>query len=178
MSRNSVSNVFKTNVRDWVAYDNKIIKAKNAIKRVKDKQVQLGEGIIKFMAENNLQKKEIKISNYRLQYKTSKKTTPLTKKLILSSLTNDLQDEEEAKEIVKLLYNVRKRMEICLKDYFEDEEKAIELVNNIYNKRTKTEMPVLRRKIQRDPVTVDSGPISTIAENTIRNADRTDESDT
>ena len=60
MSRNSVSNVFKTNVRDWVAYDNKIIKAKNAIKRVKDKQVQLGEGIIKFMAENNLQK-EIKL---------------------------------------------------------------------------------------------------------------------
>lgn len=177
MSRNTVTNNFKINVRDWVAYDNKIMKAKNAIKRVKDKQQQLGEGIIKFMSDNKLQKKEIKISNYRLQYKTSKKISPLTKKVILESLSNDLQDEKEAKEIVKLLYNVRKRMEICLKDYFEDEEKAKELVDNIYNKRTKTEIPVLRRKIQREPVTINNGPISTIAENTIRNADRTDESD-
>lgn len=177
MSINTVTNNFKINVRDWVAYDNKIIKAKNAIKRVKNKQQQLGEGIIKFMSDNNLQKKEIKISNYRLQYKTSKKISPLTKKVILESLSNDLQDEKEAKEIVKLLYNVRKRMEICLNDYFEDEEKAKELVDNIYNKRTKTDIPLLRRKIQREPVTINTGPISTIAENTIRNADRTDESD-
>jgi hypothetical protein len=177
MSRNNITTNFKSNVRDWVAYDHKIIKAKNAIKRVKDKQEQLGEGIIKFMSENSLKDKEIKIQNYRLKYKTSKKTTPLTKGFILQSLTEDLQDANEAKEIVKILYNVRKRMEICLTNYFDDEKKATDLIDSIYAKREKTEVPVLRRRVDREEFTINNGPISTIAENTIRNADRTDESD-
>lgn len=177
MSRNNITTNFKSNVRDWVAYDNKIIKAKNAIKRVKDKQEELEEGIIKFMVENSLKDKEIKIKNYRLKYKTSKKTTPLTKEFILQSLTDDLKNADEAKEIVKILYNIRERMKICLTNYFDDKKKAEELVNSIYDKREKTEIPVIRRIIDREEFTINSGPISTIAENTIRNSDRTDESD-
>ena len=56
-------------------------------------------------------------------YKITKKITPLTKKFILNSLTDDLGDENEAKEILKILYDPRKRMEVCLTNYFDDEDK-------------------------------------------------------
>ena len=45
MSR-SVTDDFRVKVRDWVAYDNKLIKASNAIKRVKEKQTDIGSGIL------------------------------------------------------------------------------------------------------------------------------------
>lgn len=170
-----VTDDFRIKVRDWVAYDNKILKANNAIKRVKEKQQEIGSGILNFMDHNGLQKKEIKINNCRLQYKKTKKITPLTKKFILNSLIEDLGDEAEAKEIVKILYDPRKRMEICLTDYFEDEDRAIELVNSIYDKRVYEEKTVLKRKIQRVPVTIDNGPISENAQNTLRTPAQTEE---
>lgn len=175
MSR--VSNDFKTAVRDWVAYDDKILKASNAIKRVKEQKKEIGDNIIHFMDSNNLQKKEIKFNNYRLQYRTTKSITPLTKKYIEATLVNELQNEEEAKEVVKLLYNTKKRMEIIFSYYFQDEEKAKELVELIYSKRIKTEKNVLKRKIQRVPVTIDSGPLSEQAENNLKTPDNTDSDD-
>jgi len=170
-----VTDDFRIKVRDWVAYDNKIVKANNAIKRVKEKQQEIGSGILNFMDQNGLQKKEIKISNCRLQYKTTKKITPLTKKFILNSLIEDLGDEAEAKEIIKILYDPRKRMEICLTNYFEDEDRAIELVDSIFDKRVYAEKTVLKRKIQRVPVTIDNGPISQNAQNTLRTPVQTEE---
>jgi hypothetical protein len=170
-----VTDDFRVSVRDWVAYDNKIVKAKNAIKRVQEKQSQIGSGIINFMDQNNLQKKEIKISNCRLQYKTQSKITPLTKKFILNSLTEYLDDEEESKEMVKTLYDIRKRMEICFIDHFNDEEKAIEAVDYIFNQRKQEEITTIKRKNQRTPVTIDNGPISEFAQNTIRTPENTDE---
>lgn len=170
-----VTDDFRIKVRDWVAYDNKIIKASNAIKRVKEKQTTIGSGILQFMNSNGLQKKEIKISNCRLQYKTTKKITPLTKKFILTSLIEELDDENEAKEIVKLLYDPRKRMEMCLKHYFDDEDRAEEIVNTIFDKRVYEEKTLLKRKIQRDPVTIDNGPISENAQDTLRTSEQTEE---
>ena len=173
-----VTDDFRINVRDWVAYDNKIIKATNAIKRVKEKQTEIGSGILSFMNQNGLQRKEIKISNCRLQYKTTKKITPLTKKFILTSLTEDLNDENEAKEIVDILYDPKKRMEICLTHYFDNKEKAEELVNSIFDRRIYEEKTILKRKIQRVPVTIDNGPISENAQNTLRSSEQTEEENT
>ena len=173
MSRR-VTDDFRVKVRDWVAYDNKIVKASNAIKRVKEKQEEIGTGIINFMNSNGLQRKEIKINNYRLQYKATKKITPLTKNFILNSLIEELDNESEAKEIVKLLYNSRKRMEICLTHYLDDEDRAVEIVDSIFNKRVYVERTVLKRKIQRVPVTIDSGPISESAQNTLQTPENTE----
>lgn len=170
-----VTDDFRVKVRDWVAYDNKIIKASNAIKRVKEKKSEIGTGILSFMEHNGLQRKEIKINNCRLQYKMTRKITPLTKKFISTSLTEELDDEHEAKEIVKILYDPRKRMEICLTHYFDDEERAEEIVNNIFDRRIYEEKTVLKRKIQRVPVTIDNGPISENAQNTLRTSEQTEE---
>jgi len=176
-SSREVTTDFRVNVRDWVAYDDKILKAGNAIKRVREKQNQLGFNIINFMDSNNLQKKEIKINNCRLQYRTSTKTTPLTKKYVQQALVEYLDNEEEAKEMVKTLYNVRKRMEICFTDYFEDEYKAKEAVNFIYNNRKQEEIIKIRRKVQREPVTIDGGPISQSAQNALQTPENTEDED-
>ena len=57
-----VTDEFRIKVRDWVAYDNKLASANSAIKRVKEKQSEIGTSIIHFMNNHNLQKKEIKIT--------------------------------------------------------------------------------------------------------------------
>ena len=170
----SVTEDFRIKVRDWVAYDNKIISANNAIKRVKEKKDEIGSGIIEFMDSNNMQKKEIKINNFRLQYKTIKKTTPLTKQFILQSLTDFLDNDEESKEIVDTLYNPRKRLEMCLAHYFKNEQKALQAVDYMYGQRKCNEVSVLRRKIQREPVTINNGPISEDARNAIQTPENTD----
>ena len=172
-----VTDEFRIKVRDWVAYDNKLASANNAIKRVKEKQLEIGTGIINFMDSHILQRKEIKISNCRLQYKTIKKTTPLTKKFILLSLTEFLDNDNDSKEIVNILYNPRKRMEMCLSRYFDDDQKAVEAVDYIYNQRKCNEVPILRRKIQRVPVTINNGPISEDARNTIQTPEHTEYTD-
>jgi hypothetical protein len=170
-----VTDDFRIKVRDWVAYDNKLTSANNAIKRVKEKQSEIGTVIINFMNNHNLQKKEIKMNNCRLQYKTIKKTTPLTKKFILLSLTEYLDNEEESKEIVNILYNTRKRMEICLQQHFNNKEKAKEIIDYIYSQRKFQEVPVLKRKIQREPVTINNGPISEDARNALQTPYNTEE---
>ena len=41
-----VTDDFRIKVRDWVAYDNKLVSANSAIKRVKEKQLEIGSGIL------------------------------------------------------------------------------------------------------------------------------------
>jgi hypothetical protein len=163
----SVTDTFRINVRDWIAYDNKITKANSAIKRVKEKKETIATNIIQFMDANNLQKKEIKISNSRLQYKTTTKTSPLTRKFITEKLTEFLGNEKDAKEAAKRLYDVRRRMELCLTEYFEDEDKAIEAVEYLYKNRNKKVMTTIKRKIQREPVDIEEGPVSSVAQSAL-----------
>ena len=66
-------------------------------------------------------------------------------------------------------------MEICLAHYFDDEEKAEELVNNIFERRIYEEKTTLKRKIQRVPVTIENGPISESAQNTLISSEQTEE---
>lgn len=169
----SVSEQFKTDVRDWIAYDNKIDKAVQAIKRVKDKKDQLQHNIVQYMNSKNLQGNEIKMNNVRLQYKQKKKTTPLTKKFIENALLQEL-DPTEVRTILQVLYNPKKRLEICLSHILEDEYKAQELVNTIYNKRITTYSNIINKKVSRTPVTIDTGPISESAQQTLETPENSD----
>ena len=87
-------------------------------------------------------------------------------------------DEIEAKEIVKLFYDPRKRMEICLTHYFDDKNKAVEIVDSIFDKRVYIEKKVLKRKIQRIPVTINNGPISESAQHTLQTPENTEDDQT
>jgi len=151
---------FRTDVRDWVALDDKLSKAKKVIEKVKAKKNDISGNIVKFMKRNRLEKKEIKISNSRLKCGKCTKTTPLTKKFITECLTEFLRDAHEAKEAVKLMYTPKEKIKICLEYFFEDEEKAEEATEYIFSRRERTVSTTLRRKIQRTPVDVEEGPIS------------------
>jgi len=169
----SVSEQFKTDVRDWIAYDNKIDKATSAIKRVKDKKDQLQHNIVQYMNSQNLQGNEIKMSNVRLQYKQKKKISPLTKKFVESALLQEL-DPTDVRSILQVLYNPKKRLEICLSHVLDDEYKAQELVNTIYNKRVTTYNNVINKKVHRTPLTIDSGPISDNAQHVLHTPENSD----
>ena len=149
----SVIGNFKTNVINWVTYDHKIEKASKAIQTAKEKKNELAEEILDYMNKNDLKDKELKISNNRLKYQTSNKITPLTKNFIAETLKEFLNNhfenpEEKTKEILAILYTPRRRMEICLADYFDNDELAIEAVDFIFSKRQKSKINKLKKKSQ------------------------------
>jgi hypothetical protein len=159
---------FKLDVRDWVAYDDKVAKAKLVIEKVKVKQTDISKDIVHFMKRNKLQKKEIKIRDSRLRCGKTTKTTPLTKKFILGCLTEFLRDQDQAKEAVDMMYKPPEKIKACLSIFFDDEIKAEEATNYIFSRRTKTVTTILKRKKQRAPVEVESGPASQAAQNAMR----------
>jgi len=169
----SVSEQFKTDVRDWIAYDNKIDKAENAIKRVKDKKYEIQKNIVHYMNTENLQGNEIKMSNVRLHYKEKKHITPITKNFLENTLSQELQPGE-VYNILKLLYDPKKRLEVCLSHVLGDEYKASELVKTIYEKRLVTYNSVINKKVTRIPVTIDTGPISEMAQQTLHSPENSD----
>ena len=102
----------------------------------------------------------------------------MTKRFILLSLNEYMEknnEDTDCTELINILYNSRKKMELCLGHYFNDDQKGIEIVNYIYDQRKCDEIAVLKRKVHRDPVTIDNGPISDDAVNTIRSPDNTED---
>lgn len=156
----SVTNNFKTDVRDWVAFDNKIDKAKKVIQKVKEKKNDISQNIVQYMKARNLEKKEIKIQDTRLRCSTRTTQTPLTKKFIQGCLTEFLRDHHEAKRASDMIYNPKEKILACLTLFFGDEEKAGEATDYIFDRREKTVITQLVKKRQRAPVEVKAGPAS------------------
>jgi len=155
----SVSQNFKEDIQQWIKYENKIEKAKKAIKYIKNQQTGLSNRIIIYIDENDLKDKELKCSNNLLKCQTVKKTQPLTKKLITEKLKDFLKDRLEdpdgkTKDAVKLLYDQRRRMEICFTECFEDEELAIEAVEFIFSQREKTTTNKIKRKVETEQMVI------------------------
>lgn len=173
----SVTDNFKADVRDWVALDDKVEKAKKVIGKVKEKQGDISKNIVRFMRKNKLEKKEIKIRDTRLRCGKTTKQTPLTKNFIQGCLTEYLQDHTQAKGAVDMIYKPKEKIQACLTIFFNDETKAEEATEYIFNKRMRTVTTVLRRKRQRSPVEVSSGPISEDTRNTMMTPNDTEASD-
>lgn len=155
-----VTSNFKTDVRDWVAFDNKIDKAKKVIEKVKEKRDDISQNIVEYMKTRNLEKKEIKIQETRLKCSTRTSQTPLTKKFISGCLTEFLRDQHEAKRACDIIYKPREKILACLTIFFNDEEKACEATDYIFNRRERTMVTKIIRKKQRTPVEVRAGPVS------------------
>lgn len=173
----SVPTDFRTDVRDWVALDDKLTKAKKIIEKVRLKKNDISGNIVRFMKENRLEKKEIKISNSRLKCGKKTITTPLTKSFITACLTEFLRDQHEAKEAVKLIYTPKEKIRVCLEYFFEDEDKANEATDYIFSRRERTVSTALRRKIQRDPMDIEEGPTSYEAQRAMDTSTSSDEYD-
>jgi len=150
-------NNFKKRVISWTKFDSNIKMSNNELKRIKQKKNKIEEKILKFMKKNNIDNQELKCNNYRLKYKTYKKITPITRSYIKEILLQEEDiDENEAKEIVKFLYNQKNRIEIMLQAYFDDDIKAETITNNIFNNRVRTVQEKICGKINRDLISIDS----------------------
>jgi hypothetical protein len=161
MSR-SINDDFRTDVRDWVAFDDKIAKANRAIKRVRERKKNLGDGIVQFMQSRNLHKKEIKVSNSRLSCNIKEKPTPITQKFIRECLADYFGDEKKAKALVKFMYDPAKKIQACLAIALNDEDQARKATEYLFSQREVTVIRTINRKKKREPVAipVDTGPIS------------------
>jgi hypothetical protein len=151
----SVNDSFRKDVRKWVKLDDKVAKAKQVIKKVDEKKNDISDNIVKFLADNNLEKKEIKIANSKLKCSTRTVTTPLTKAFITGCLTEFIGNFDEAKEAVKLMYTPKEKIKICLEYFFDDEERAEEATEFIFSKRTKTVKKKIRREIEREEYVIE-----------------------
>lgn len=111
---NNLKEDLSNNVVNYVRCDNEIAQYKEEINSIKEKMNAIIErrdkyeaGLIRIIEANNLEKKDIVISDGKIKYMQSKTAAPVTKKHI----------------------------EKCLKDFFKNKEDAEKLLENIYGNR-------------------------------------------
>ncbi len=65
------------------------------------------------MNENNMQNKNIILSDGKLRYVTTKTSESITKKYIQAKLTEFFNDKEKAKEVTNYIYDTRNQNGKC-----------------------------------------------------------------
>ena len=102
-----VSDIFKTNIKQWIECDNKQKDLrKKALHYGKEKD-KIQSGIIDYMSVNKLEDKELIISDGKLKYSSSKTSEPLSKSYIEQKLTMFLKNPQLAKDATEFLYSSR-----------------------------------------------------------------------
>ena len=105
------------NIKLWLTYDNKISEINSYNKNLKDKKNILEKEIINTLKTNNLENKEIKINNIKLNINTSSTPSSLSIKLVENALNHYVDEYTKNKILnhIKYLRNNDKKNTISLK---------------------------------------------------------------
>lgn len=112
---------FQNNIKEWVSIDNQEKKYKSEVKLIREKKNYLSDKIFSYAENNNLNHAVIEISDGRLKFQNTKVSTPLTFKFVEKCLVEKLQNEEQAKDIIKYIKESR-------------ESKYVSEIRRTYNK--------------------------------------------
>lgn len=95
---------FENNIKEWVVVDNKIKLLNQEIKQHRNERKNLTERIF----ENNINNyNNIKISDGRLKFVTTKVNNALSYKFVKECLEDCICDENKIKEIMKIMKQKR-----------------------------------------------------------------------
>ena len=100
MTSNTNDTLLNT-VKEWVHLDNEIKLLQKEIKNRKKNKKQLNEQLLNIMKDNSIE--QFNIPDGELQYKKYKTKAPLSKKHLISSITNYFQNKNP--DLIKELSN-------------------------------------------------------------------------
>ena len=103
----NVSYNFKDSIKKWVKIDNKQKELRKLSSELKKKKDELQMFITEYMEDNNILKKNILISDGKIQYSSSETKQSINKKFIIDKLTVYFNSLEKATEVAEYLYNNR-----------------------------------------------------------------------
>jgi hypothetical protein len=113
MSNNQVSTNFKATIKDFIALDDEIRILQQEIRDRQKIKKQLSSNIVDFMVSNQLDNKQISVSDSNLKVKTSIRTESLNKSYLENKLTQFFSgDINKAKQCAEYLYNNRSKNEV------------------------------------------------------------------
>jgi len=115
---NNISQTFINDIKQWVTLDDQLKQTSKLVKQIRKKKNEVGLEIQEYMEQNEIQDKDINLSDGKIKYYVSKRTCGMSKTYIENSLT--------------LYYNG-------------DATKAQEVTNYIYANRESTEARTLKR---------------------------------
>ena len=98
---------FEEGIQQWVDVDNEIRKHNERLKELRRQRRDVCDDIISYAAENQMTDKIIHITDGKLKFKTSNSKAPITLKYIEQCLTEQIENEEDIKIIMKYINDNR-----------------------------------------------------------------------
>ena len=107
----SISNEFVECIKKFVLLDDQIKETNELLKNIKSQKSKLSSYITKYIEQNNIQTKDINLSDGKIRYHVTKCHTSMTKKYIEDRLALFFKDIDKARECVEFLYANREYTE-------------------------------------------------------------------
>ncbi len=98
---------FQGNIKKWVALDTQLKTLNDKAKEIRSERNELTDGIMGFVADNNLSSSTVKISDGRLKFNQTKQTSPITLGFLENCLTDLFNEEEKVQKIMEYIKEKR-----------------------------------------------------------------------
>tara|TARA_B100000780_G_scaffold273336_2_gene236778 strand:+ start:36 stop:410 length:375 start_codon:yes stop_codon:yes gene_type:complete len=109
---NNISQTFINDIKQWVTLDDQLKQTKKLVTHIRKKKDEVGLEIQQYMVVNEIQDKDINLSDGKIKYYTSKRTSGISKKHIESCLTLYFNgDSTKAQEATDFIYSNRESKE-------------------------------------------------------------------
>mgnify|MGYP006200232133 FL=1 len=109
---NNISQTFINDIKQWVTLDDQLKQTSKLVKQIKKKKNEVGLEIQGYMEQNEIQDKDINLSDGKIKYYVSKRTCGMSKKYIENSLMLYYNgDLTKAREVTNYIYANRESKE-------------------------------------------------------------------
>lgn len=98
---------FQDNIKKWVALDTQLKILNDKTKELRTERNDLTDGIMEFVADNNLSSSTIKISDGRLKFNQTKQTAPITLGFLETCLMDLFNSEEKVQQVMNYIKEKR-----------------------------------------------------------------------
>lgn len=106
-----ISQLFKEDTKKWILIDNEIKKANNAVRLLKKEKDAIGEKMITYIKNNNMEDQQFNIAGNKIKLATSKTSAPVNREHIETRLTEYYKSSSKAKEVTEFIYVDREKTE-------------------------------------------------------------------
>jgi hypothetical protein len=98
---------FQNNIKHWVTIDNNIKSVSENLKILKSERSEVGENIMQFVEQENMNSTTIKINDGALKFTKTKQTSNLTLSYIKECLDKCISTEEDVNSIMEVIKSSR-----------------------------------------------------------------------